>query len=97
MSPEHPNIPTGGAAVVTIECERYDGFEGPIEASLTGLPAGVSASTALIEAGETAATVLLTAAPDAKSSSGSEPIRIVGKASIDGRDNGIVAKIRIAL
>lgn len=86
MSPEQPNIPRGGGAVVTVECERYDGFDGPIDISLTGLPTGVTATTATIEAGETAATVLLTAAADAKTSSGSEPMRVSGKATIGGRE-----------
>jgi hypothetical protein len=86
MSPEHPNIPKGGGATVNIECERYDGFDGPIDVSLTGLPAGVTATTGLIEAGEFSATILLTASSDANRASSTEQIRVVAKAKIGGRE-----------
>lgn len=88
LSPEHPNLPKAGAAVVNVECERYDGFEDSILVSLVGLPTGFTAGSTVIEWGETAASILITAAPDATTPSLSipSPLRVVGRARIGGRE-----------
>jgi len=96
MSPAHPNIPKGGAIPITVECERYDGFNGPIEVRLEGLPPGFKATNTLIEAGENSAHLLLMALPEAKTYSTSPskdgnrktappPIRLVATAIINGK------------
>lgn len=96
-SPAHPNLPKGGAALVEISCERYDGFDGPIEVRLESLPPGFTATRTTIEAGENSATLLLTAAPDAVSPTSPSPLlrkegaaggdfRVVATASIQGRE-----------
>ncbi|MCX6379587.1 MAG: pre-peptidase C-terminal domain-containing protein [Armatimonadetes bacterium] len=61
LSPFHPNIPQGGGAVVNVECERYDGFDGAIDLKLINLPIGFTATTTTIEAGEVSARILITA------------------------------------
>lgn len=96
MNPAHPNIPKGGAVPITVECERYDGFNGPIEVRLEGLPPGFKATSTVIEAGETSAHLLLMAAPEATTTTismpkeGNErmapsPIRLVATAIMNGK------------
>jgi hypothetical protein len=87
MSPEHPNMPKGGAVTVNVECERYDGFDGPIEVAVEGLPAGITATGTTIEAGENSATLLLTAGPEVKTPAAQSgaSIRVVGRARIGGQ------------
>jgi hypothetical protein len=84
MSPEHPNIPSGGGAIVEIACERFEGFDGEIEARLEGLPAGFSATGATIERGEQSATLQISAAADAVTPAPWAAIRVVGTARIGG-------------
>jgi hypothetical protein len=88
MNPPHPNVPQGGGVLVDIECERYEGFDGPIAVRLEGLPPGFSATSSVIEAGETSATLLLSAAPDAVTPKlpYATPIRVVAKARINGQE-----------
>ncbi len=66
VNPRNPAVPAGGAIPVTVSAFRLDGFDGPIEVSLEGLPAGVQASKGVIAAGQSATTLLLTANVDAK-------------------------------
>jgi WD40 repeat protein len=88
MSPEHPSIPRGASVPVTVECERYDEFDGPIEVKVEGLPAGITAATTAIEPGETSATLLFSSAADAKTPAlpNPSPIRIVAKAMAGGKE-----------
>ncbi len=88
LSPENPNLPKGGATVVNVECERYDGFENAVDVRMEGLPKGFSATSTTIEAGETSASILIQAAPDAITPSQPESgsIRIVGRARIGGQE-----------
>ncbi len=65
ISPSRPNIPRYGAALINVEAERYDGFDGQITVELKGLPAGFHATTAIIEAGETTATSVISASSEA--------------------------------
>ena len=49
-SPENPNIPRGGNMPLTVSADRLQGYEGPIEIEVKGLPPGVTASAAKISA-----------------------------------------------
>lgn len=89
--PENPNIPRGGTTAVTVSLDAIQGFDGPIDIEVTGLPRGVSASKARILAGQISTVVALTAAPDADSAAHPVPIRFVGHASVNGRDMTRVA------
>jgi hypothetical protein len=80
LSPEHPGIPTGSSVPVTVSADRIDGFDGPIDVKLEGLPEGFSATTTTIEVGEVTANLLLTAAPDAKTPADPLRLRVVGTA-----------------
>ena len=44
MSPENPNVPRGGTALVTVTLTRRDGFDGPVDVAADRLPPGVTAA-----------------------------------------------------
>lgn len=79
VSPRNPNIPAGGAVPLTITALRLDGFDGPIEVTLEGLPQGLRASKAAIQPGQTSTVVLLSADTQAKMDVAA-PLTVVGKA-----------------
>ncbi len=60
-SPATVTIPKGGREAITVECERFEGFEGPVHIKLEDLPAGYFATESDIEAGENSATLLVSA------------------------------------
>ena len=41
-SPDNPNIPQGGSVPVTVSVNRFQGYKGPIEIEVKGLPKGVA-------------------------------------------------------
>ena len=82
----HPSIPAGSSVPVEVTADRLDGFDGPIEVSLEGLPAGISATSTVIEAGELTASLLLTAEPGAATPGDGAPVRLVGRADAAGVD-----------
>jgi len=65
VSPENPNVPRGGTALVTVNLTRRDGFDAPVEVSAGGLPPGITATPARVERGGSTALLALTAAADA--------------------------------
>lgn len=81
VSPRNPNVPAGGAIPVTITAARMDGFDGPINVSLTDLPAGLDASIGVIAPGQVATTIALSADANARLEAAA-PLRMNGKASI---------------
>jgi hypothetical protein len=83
-SPENPNIPKGGAIPVTISANRIQGYVGPIDVEVQGLPRGVTAGSATIPAGQDSTVVVLTAAADAPVDSRPAAIKIVGHATVNG-------------
>jgi len=80
----------GGTTAIRIVAFRHDGFDGAIELSAEGLPAGVTCAPTRILAGKTEGWLLLTAGEKPESWAGS--IRIVGKAKSGG--NEIVREAR---
>ena len=66
VSPRNPNVPAGGTVPLTVTALRLDGFNGPIEITLEGLPAGVHAGRAIVQPGQISTTVLLSADGGAK-------------------------------
>ena len=83
--PDNPNIPKGGSMPVTVSVNRLQGYEGPIEIEVKGLPQGLSASKAEIAAGEDSTVVLLSAATDSHLDSSPAHFEIVGYAVVNGR------------
>ncbi len=72
----------GGVLPVRVLAFRRDGFTGPIDLAVQGLPAGVTASTAQISEGQTSAMLLIKAGNAAANWSGA--VTILGKATVNG-------------
>ena len=77
-------IRQGESLPVKVVAYRRDGFDGDIQVTLTGLPAGVIASPAIISAGTQSTIVLLNAGAQAAEWSG--PVTITGRAQINGAE-----------
>jgi hypothetical protein len=77
------NIPAGGVARVTVTAERLD-YGGPIEVTCIGLPEGVTCSPTWIGPNRALAALTLTAAESATGGV-MAPIKIVGRADINGQ------------
>jgi hypothetical protein len=90
MTPEHPNVPRGASATVTVTAERLDGFEGEINVVLAALPKGFTATPGVIERGETSCVLAMTASEDAETFSPlltarSAPFMVMGLSRIRGK------------
>jgi len=74
----------GATVAVEVVAVRRDGFDGAIDLAVEGLPSGVTAQGLRIPPGKTRGLVLVTAAADAAAPP--TPLRIVGRATLDGRE-----------
>ncbi len=83
VSPANPNVPRGGRVPVTVFAWRRDGFDGPIDVALTGLPEGVTATRGTILAGESSVSVTLSATEGAADVL--TPLKAIGRATVAGR------------
>jgi hypothetical protein len=83
--PDSPNIPRGGDVPVTVVANRGQGYEGPIQIEVKGLPKGVTASPAKIPEGQDSTVVVLASTPDAPLGEISS-LRILGRAVVSGRE-----------
>jgi hypothetical protein len=81
VNPKNPNVPVGGTIPVTVTAFRKDGFDGKIDVTLEGLPAGLKATTGVIMPNRVATTVLLSADENAHLES-AVPLKIAGKARV---------------
>ncbi len=84
VSPRNPNVPAGGTIPITVTALRLEGYDGPIEVSMSGLPPGLKATKNTIAAGQTDATILLSAEPAVKLAKASA-FEVTGVATIDGK------------
>ncbi|HET6217349.1 MAG TPA: hypothetical protein VFE27_10060, partial [Acidobacteriaceae bacterium] len=82
----NPNIPKGGRVPLTVSANRLQGYEGPIEIEMKGLPAGVTAGPAKISAGEDSTVVVLSASADAFADAPPAALEILGHATINSHD-----------
>ena len=67
LSADSPNVPRGGTAILSANVGRIDGFDGPVDLAIEGLPPGVTASSVRVERGANSAEFALMAddtAPD---------------------------------
>jgi hypothetical protein len=83
VTPDAVNVGQSGSTVVTVNVARVNGFAGPLELRIEGLPAGLTLSPAAVPAGANTAQFTLTAAADAVPGAIGK-IRVIGKATIDG-------------
>lgn len=77
----------GGGRSLTFTADRIDGFDGPIQIDLTGLPPGFHASTPVtIQAGHTQAFAVVYSDADAATPAdgGDETIKLTATAQVDG-------------
>jgi uncharacterized delta-60 repeat protein len=58
-------VVTGSHATLRVTVERLQGFNGPLQLALSGLPAGVTASPVVVPAGATSADITVVAAGEA--------------------------------
>ena len=85
FNPTAPAVWRNGAVPVAVTATRRDGFDGPIRLKLEGLPTGFHAPETTIEAGQISTAFALFAPADAAVPAGTK-LRLVGSASIDGKD-----------
>jgi len=83
----------GGTTAIELDIDRHAGFDGEIEVSVEGLPDGVSCAGA-VAGGENKIVPLVIAAAD-NANAWAGPIRIIGKAKVDGQE--IVREARTAV
>ncbi|MCA9100915.1 MAG: hypothetical protein KDA63_07200, partial [Planctomycetales bacterium] len=86
---DNPTVPRGSGRTLTFTADRRDDFEGAIEVSVSGLPAGLSvASPVVIEAGHRDAESVIYAAADAEppTAEALENIKITARATIGGSE-----------
>jgi hypothetical protein len=86
FNPSTPSVSRGGGIPVTVSVEREDGFAGSIQVQFENLPPGFSSPVTEIEPGESSTSTTLHAGSDAAVSADTPAIRLVGKATVDGRE-----------
>lgn len=74
----------GGTLLIPIRVERRHDYQGEITITAEGLPPGVTATPAIVAGEVSTAALVLSAAENV--TAGVAPIRIIGKASIDGKE-----------
>jgi hypothetical protein len=86
INPPNPDIPRGGSLPVTVSLDRLDGFTGPVEVRLEGLPVGITGTAARI--GPEALNCVLTLTADAAAPAPEGPaafgLKVVGRAELAG-------------
>jgi hypothetical protein len=86
FNPTSPAVWKGGAIPITATAERLDGYEGPIALRLENLPPGFSAPATTIPAGENSTAFSLYADASAVNPGKAPPLKLVARATIDGRE-----------
>jgi hypothetical protein len=84
--PTGPAVWKGGAVALAVTAERVDGFDGPIEVRLENLPAGFRAPATTVPAGENDTSFALAADPAATIAPSATPLKLVARATVDGRE-----------
>jgi hypothetical protein len=84
VNPRNPNVPRGGTIPLTVTALRLEGYAGPIDLAVEGLPPGLKATANTIAPGQDSATILLTADAGAKLDQAT-PLEVTGKAAINGK------------
>jgi hypothetical protein len=75
----------GGGVPVNVTVTRTDGFDGPVQLKLEGLPPGFSAPETFVEAGQTTTAFTLSAAENATVRPETK-LRLVARATIGGKE-----------
>ncbi|MCA9175936.1 MAG: hypothetical protein KDB14_15730 [Planctomycetales bacterium] len=99
----NPTINVGSGKEFTLNLKRIDGFDGPVEVTLTGLPDGIQSSSPItIEAGQFNARGVIRADSDAKQPTDEQlkQVRVIARATIHGqtveREVNSIGAIKVA-
>uniref|UniRef100_A0A7C4LJ05 Peptidase C-terminal archaeal/bacterial domain-containing protein n=1 Tax=Schlesneria paludicola TaxID=360056 RepID=A0A7C4LJ05_9PLAN len=95
VSSDTSNVPAGGAVGFTVTAARQ-GYNGPIEISVSGLPEGFSASRTVIGPGRNDALLTIQCQPDAPAGV-LHTIQVVGTATVGNDRVAVVAEFSGAL
>jgi hypothetical protein len=83
FAPDNTILHADGHQFMQVYAFRYDGFTGPINLTVEGLPAGVTCPAQVIGNNQRSGSLVLSAAPTAATSTG--PIKIKGTATVAGK------------
>jgi hypothetical protein len=83
FAPDNMILPADGHHFMQVYAFRYDGFTGPINLSVEGLPPGVTCPAQVIGSNQRSGSLVLSAAPTAATFTG--PIKIKGTATVAGK------------
>jgi hypothetical protein len=86
FNPTAPAVSKGGALPINVNADRTDGFDGAIDVRLENLPPGFSAPATTIPAGENSTSFALYAEPSATIPANSAPLKLIARATIDGKE-----------
>ncbi len=86
FSPSSPAVSKGAAVPVTVTAQRLDGYDGPIAVRLENLPPGLHAPATTIPAGEDSTAFALFADPSATLPAKPLALKLIAKATLDGRE-----------
>lgn len=86
FSPTSPAVWKGNAVPITVTADRMDGYDGPISVHLENLPPGLSAPATTIPAGELSTAFALYAEANASLPEKTPPLKLVAKATIEGKE-----------
>jgi WD40 repeat protein len=73
LDPENPNVPRGGSLPVTVNLDRLDGFNGPVDIRIDDLPDGITATPTRVGPDLFNAVLTLTASETIGEPGGSAP------------------------
>jgi hypothetical protein len=88
-TPDAPVLPPGGSVALTVRVERTDGFDGDVAVTVSGLPAGVTATALMIPKGKQEGKLTLSAGAGA--AAGPWRLRVVGIGKAGDKDLRAVA------
>jgi hypothetical protein len=86
ISPNAPKVNQGGAVPLTVTASRTDEFEGPIELRFENVPPGFRVPGTRLEEGELTTVVALAADASAATPKDGPPLKVVGRATIAGKE-----------
>jgi hypothetical protein len=95
VDPDKAMIGPGSSAAWYVQVARLNGFAGPVEVEVRGLPEGMNASPLTIAPSMTQGLIVLTASPDAKPNA--SMVQLVGKGVVrdkDGKDETLVRTVQ---
>jgi hypothetical protein len=87
FSPTAPAVGKGSGVPVTVTARRVDEYDGPIDVRLENLPPRFSAPPSTVPAGQNSTNFALFAEPTAAAPpAGAAPLKLVARATIDGKE-----------